>query len=45
MESLEPLALGATAYLGLIWLHLHPSKPQRQRAARTQDLRDWDWRS
>ncbi|WP_157947726.1 hypothetical protein [Abditibacterium utsteinense] len=45
MESFQSLALGAAAFFALVWLHAHPSKCQRARAARTQDLRDWDWRA
>lgn len=45
MEGFQDLALAAAAFLSLVWLHLHPSKSQRERAARTQELRDWDWRA
>lgn len=45
MESFQEFALGAAAFVALIWLQLHPCKHQRQRAARTQELRDWDWRA
>jgi hypothetical protein len=45
MESFQDLALSATAFATLVWLCTHPAKCQRQRAARTQELRDWDWRA
>ncbi|HEX8464234.1 MAG TPA: hypothetical protein VF627_06400 [Abditibacterium sp.] len=45
MENLGDLALCAAMFGSLIWLHLHPSKCQRERAARTQEPRDWDWRA
>ncbi len=45
MHGFQDLALVATAFGSLLWLYRHPSKCQRERAARTQELRDWDWRS
>ncbi len=45
MQGFHDLALVAAAWGVLLWLYLHPSKHQRERAQRTQELRDWDWRS
>lgn len=44
MEGIQDLALVAIAFGSLLWLHLHPSPAQRERAVRTQELSDWDWR-
>ncbi|BCM93814.1 hypothetical protein IAD21_05705 [Abditibacteriota bacterium] len=45
MQDLQDLAMVATVLGSLLWLYLHPSKCQRERATRTQELSDWDWRS
>lgn len=45
MEGWQDVALCAALFGTLVWLHLHPSKAQRERALRTQEIRDWDWRS
>lgn len=45
MESLQDLALSAIAFTALVWLSTHPWKCQRQRADRTQERHDWDWRT
>lgn len=45
MQGFHDLALVAAAWGVLLWLYLESSKHQRERAQRTQELRDWDWRS
>ena len=45
MDLLQDLALCVAAFGTLVWLSIHPSKCQRERAKRTQELRDWDWRA
>ena len=45
MQDFHDLALVCAALGSLLWLYRHPSKCQRERAARTQELRDWDFRA